>query len=482
MKNESVWREGIKLNPSNKKLENNIKCDVLIIGGGMTGLSVAFHLMNSKKNIVLIDKGVIGKGITSNSTGKLTIMQDVMYSKIEQAASYDKAYKYYKSQKCALKLIDNVINNYNIDCDYEKSDSITFAENTEGLVKLEKEENFYKKAKIKYKKINKLPNKYPIISGLQIDNMRVFNPLKFLLGLKKIIKNVSFYECVTAHKMVKSCGLYKVITDKGVIFAKKVVVATHYPFFIKPGFIPFRTHIEKSYMLASKVSNIYDFNAINCGCDVTSIRYYKNYLVMSNNSHTTTDKDNYLKEFKLSKEKFERNFKGELSYIWSNHDIMTNDSLPLIGSAERDLYIATGYNKWGLLTGFLAGKVISDIILNKSNPYRSLFSLNRGGSFNKLTNAIGSNTKTAKTYIKLHLIKKDTYKIINGKLNNKDIVTYKDGKKEYSVYNRCPHMGCKLLFNELEKTWDCPCHGSRFDLKGKSIFGPSTYSISIDSK
>ena len=97
----------------------------------------------------------------------------------------------------------------------------------------------------------------------------------------------------------------------------------------------------------------------------------------------------------------------------------------------------------------------------------------------KLISSIKSNTETAKTYVKMKLINKEKYKLIYSKKNNKDIVTYKHGKKEYSVYNKCPHMGCKLLFNEFEKTWDCPCHGSRFDLRGKSIFGPSTYSISI---
>ena len=128
----------------------------------------------------------------------------------------------------------------------------------------------------------------------------------------------------------------------------------------------------------------------------------------------------------------------------------------------------------------MAGKIISDTILNKKNIYKNFFSLSRNGSFVKLTSSIKSNAETAKTYIKMRLIKPNKYKLIYGKKNNKDIVTYKQGKKEYSVYNRCPHMACKLLFNEKEKTWDCPCHGSRFDLKGKSIFGPSTYSISID--
>lgn len=482
MKNISVWKTTSKTNSNNKKMENNIKCDVLIIGGGITGLSTALYLDESGKKVILIDKSNIGNGVTANSTGKLTIMQDVIYSKIEKATNFNTALNYYKSQKCALKLIDSIIKKYNIDCDYKKSSSITFVDDIKGILNLEHEEKFYQKAKIKYKKIQKLDNGYPITYGLQIDNMHVFNPLKFILEIKQKLKNVEIYEHVNAESIKKSCNLYKIKTNKGIIFAKKIVVATHYPFFIKPGFIPFRTHIEKSYLLAAKVNKIYDFNAINCGEKVTSMRYYQDFLVMSNNSHVTTDKDNYNKNFQDSCNKFIKNFKGQIEYIWSNHDVITNDNMPYIGNVDRNLFIATGYNKWGLLNGVLAGKIISDSVLNKKNHYKNLFSLTRNGNLVKFVSSIKSNTETAKTYIKMHLTKPNKYKLIYSTKNNKDIVTYKQGKKEYSVYNKCPHMGCKLLFNEKEKTWDCPCHGSRFDLKGKCIFGPSTYSISIDEK
>lgn len=480
MKSMSIWKNDLKNNSYNNRLEKNLKCDVLIIGGGITGLTTAFYLNDSNKDVVLIDKSTIGNGVTANSTGKLTVMQDIIYSKIERICDFETAYKYYKSQKCAMKLVDNIIKTYNLDCDYKLSPSITFAQSIKEIVDLENEEKFYKKAKIKYKKISKLENGLPINYGLQINNMHVFNPVKFLIELKKQLKNVKIYEHVIAKEIKKTKGFYEVITNKGTIITKKVVVATHYPFFIKPGFIPFKTHIEKSYLLAANVDKVYDFNAINCGDDVISMRYYKNYMVMANNSHVTTDRDKYGKNFKKSLSKFDNNFKGQLQYCWSNHDIMTNDYMPYIGTVERNLYMATGYNKWGLGTGVLAGKIISDKILNKKNQYSSLFSLKRNGSLIKLFNAVNSNTTTAKTYIKQYLIKKNNFKISYHKENNREIITYKDGKKEYSVYNRCPHMGCKLLFNEKEKTWDCPCHGSRYDLSGKVIFGPSTYSISID--
>lgn len=476
MKKISIWKDTLKIKSQSKRLENNTKCDVLIIGGGITGLSTAYYLNDSSKNIVLIDRKKVGNGITSLSTGKLTVMQDIIYSKICKVLNYETAFKYYKSQKYALRLLDNVINSNNLDCDYSKSDSYVFAENIDSIASLKEEELFYKKAKIKYEVVDKLPNNYPIKYGLKIRNMHVFNPLKFLINLKSILKNVSIYENVNALSIERSCGIYKIKTNKGNIFAKKIVVSTHYPFFVSPGFVPFKTHIEKSYMLATRGFD-YKFNAINSDSIVTSIRYYKDYMIMANNSHVTTDKDNYLENFDSVSLKYKNNFDNKIDYIWSNHDIMTNDNMPLIGEVSRNIYVATGYNKWGLLNGFLAGKILSDTILNKKNIYKSLFSFNRNGSSIKFLNAINSNLKTANTYIKMKLFKKNTFNIIN----EKDVIIYKDGNKEYKVYNKCPHMGCKLLFNELEKTWDCPCHGSRFNLSGKSIFGPSNYSISVSN-
>ena len=472
MKNSSFWKNTEEIKRTNRKFENNMKCDILIIGGGITGLTTAFYLDNSNKSVILIDSKKIGNGITSSSTGKLTIMQGNIYSKISNVLNYKTAYQYYKSQKCSLKLIDDFIRKYNCDCDYEKSDSYLFVDNISNIVELEKEEEFYKKAKIKYKKVDKLPNEYPINVGLEIANMHVINPLKFINEIKRNIKNVKIYENICALEINKSFGIYKVRTLKGNIFAKKIVVATHYPFFIKPGFIPFKTHIEKSYMLASKVDNYYSFNAINIDNNTTSMRYYKDYLIMANNSHIPSNNDNYVRKFNKSNSKS----KGKIEYNWSNHDVMTNDYMPYIGEVENNIYISTGYNKWGLTNGFLAGKIISDLILSKKNQYANLFSLNRKGSVIKSINALNSNLNTSNVYVKMKLFKRHDLKI----KNEKNISTYKDGKKEYKVYNKCPHMGCKLIFNEIEKTWDCPCHGSRFDIRGKSICGPSTYSISIE--
>lgn len=480
MKNKAIWKKDLKVEKVKSKMFDNMKTDVLIIGAGIAGLSTALNLINSNKKIVVIEKSTVGNGVTSASTGKITVMQGLCYSKIEQIINYETALKYYKSQKCATKLIDSIIKTYNIDCDYSISPSIIFTNSVTKIIDFEKEENFYEKAKIKYKKIAKLPNNYPCLYGLLIEKMHVFNPLKYLLELKKIImENIPIYENTSALNISKSCGKYKIKTNKGVIYAKKVIVSTHYPFFITPGFIPLRTYIEKSYMLAAKVEKNYSFNAITASSPILSMRYLKDYMIIAANSHITKDTDNYQANFNDLKTQFITNFKGKIEYIWSNHDIMTNDNMPYIGEINTNLYVATGFNKWGITNGVLAGKILGDIILNKKNEYKDLFALNRKGSLTKTFNTFKHNFDTTKTYINMKLVKKKFNKVKIIKEDGKDISIYRDGKKEYKVHNKCPHMGCKLIFNEIDKTWDCPCHGSRFDINGNSIFGPSIYSIKV---
>ena len=167
--------------------------------------------------------------------------------------------------------------------------------------------------------------------------------------------------------------------------------------------------------------------------------------------------------------------------MWSNKDIITSDYLPYIGLIEDNLLIATGYNTWGMTNSTIAGSVISDIILNKENKYINLFNPKRSFNMGKLLNfplVLGSNVKS---YVGSLINKNKSWYSENIKfmnLDGKSVGIYTDDKnKEHIVYNKCPHMKCGLIFNEVEKTWDCPCHGSRFDISGKCIEGPSNYDI-----
>jgi Rieske Fe-S protein len=312
----------------------------------------------------------------------------------------------------------------------------------------------------------------------------VFHPLKYLLSLKEIcLKNgIQIYESTKIYKIQKEKEGYICKTNNHKIKAKKVVLACHYPFFVFPFFMPIKTYIEKSYITASKVEKNEKKTYITSKNPTKSIRYYEDkipYLIYLRNSHKIGNDLNEEKNFSdtlLDAEK--KNLKPE--YIWSNTDIMTYDQLPFIGKIGKNLFIATGYNTWGMTNGTIAGQIISDLILEKENPYENLFNPHRKSFKNKVKTYPKNIFMNTKSYLQNKLFKKKkwypntlTFKIKHGK----SIAIYKENGKEHIVYTKCPHMGCTLVFNEFEKTWDCPCHASKFDIDGKCIQGPSLYDI-----
>ena len=485
--NNSIWKKNIK-SLKLPKLEKNIDCDILIIGGGLAGISCAFNLKNSNKNIVLIDKDEIGMGISSNTTGKLTYLQGLTYHKLEMVHGFDNALKYLNSQKDAIKMVKENIKKYNINCDLIESPSITFTNDETKIKKIKKEEDFFKKANIKYKTINKLDNNYTCLYGIECKDNAVFHPLKYIQAITNIClkNNIKIYEHTKATSISKKDDYYLVKIDNNIIKANKVIVTTHYPFFVIPGLIPFKTHISKSYLTATKIPKNLKFNAIMEENPNITMRYHSdsnNYFIFGGYSHKLNKDFNYKQTLDKIKKELKNKFKLNIEYQWEANDVMTSDYIPLIGQINKNnpnLLIATGFNKWGMTNGVLSGKILSDIILGKENDYIDLFSPTRSINLAKILSFPIDVYQNTSAYLKSYISKDKKYynNVYFKTIDGKEYGIYIDSnKKEHKIRNLCPHMKCKLIFNNKDKTWDCPCHGSRFDIDGNLIEGPSVDDI-----
>lgn len=438
----SIWKNTIKLKKF-KNLDSDKVVDILIIGGGITGISALYHLKDSNKKIMLVEQNKIGMSTTANSTGKLTYLQNDLLDKIRENFDDKTALKYIKSQIDTINEEINIIKKNKIDCDLEKTNSYLYTNNDCEIEKLKDLEMFLNENKIKtyHKSIDIVDSKYMFY----VKNTYTIHPIKFVYGLTKNMDDL-IYENTSIKKIEFNDKYYMCYTEKYKIKTKYVVIASHYPYFNIPFLFPLKGYLEKSYLSASKY-NLDKLSLISYNKPVISIRNYKNYILYLSNSDSISKNTKDLNNYKELLKKL-NDLKLKPNYLWSNSDIITNDSLPYVGEIKKRMYIATGYNTWGLTNGFLAGSIISSLILRKKNKYKKLFDPDRISTQNIKT--ISNITKNIDGYI-----------------------------KGISSNYKCPHMGCGLIYNETEHTWDCPCHGSRFDELGKVIKSPANKDIDV---
>ena len=461
LKRVSIWQDdNYKKFP---KLDEDKDVDLLIIGGGITGASLLYHLKKSNLKVLLAEQNRVGYSVTGSSTGKLNFLQNDLIDSIRNNFNDEVARLYLKSQMNSIRKIVDVISKENIDCDIKKVDSYLYTNKNNEIDKIKEVKKFLSESGIEVfdGKSDLVKSKYMIY----VEGTYVFHPIKFIHGLIDDCDNV--YEKTSIKKIEKRGEKYICHTGRNVIKTKYVAVCSHYPFFNIPFLFPIKGSLEKSYLSACK-SRVKPISLISYTKPFISIRTHKDYLIYLSNTDSLNkciDDSKYFGE--LCKKVSDLNINPD--YLWSNIDIMTNDALPYIGKIKENMFIATGYNTWGLTNGFLAGSIISDILMNRDNEYAKLYNPKR-------VNAI----KCLKTITDIYENISGYIKGFNG--SNKSIKEFKDCKSTLkvrgsSVSNKCPHMGCGLIYNCIEKTFDCPCHGSRFDINGKCLSGPANDDI-----
>lgn len=449
MKNISIWNN-IK-RKKYKSLNEDKEVDVLIIGGGITGINTLYNLKSTNLDVMLVEQGRICSSITSNSTGKLSYLQNDLIDKIRIKCGDKTASLYLKSQIEAIKKIVSVIKKENIQCDLESVNSSLYTNSKDEITKLIELRKFLESNNIETYNSNN-----PFVKSKYMFNVKgtyLFNPVKYTLELANKCNNI--YENTSVKKIEEKDEIYLCYTDKCIIKAKWIVMASHYPYFVLPYLFPFKNSLEKSYISASSY-NKDKVSLISYSNPFISIRTYKDSLIYLSNSHSIEtnicDKENFNELLKKLKD-----LDLKPNYLWSNIDIITNDGLPYIGKLKNNILISTGYNTWGLSTSFLAGEILRDIIINKNNEYIEPFNLHR------------------KTICNVKDTLKNIYKNMLGFIKGYMNINNKENK---NISKICPHVGCKLIYNEVENTWDCPCHGSRFNNDGNIISGPANKKIS----
>lgn len=494
----SFWHDTAKFNSTNTESIENKEFDILIIGAGLSGLNTAYLLMNKGFRIGIIDASKIGYGTSGYTTAKISVQHNLIYDYLIDNFGIDTAINYYNANLDGISLYKEIIKSNNINCDFERNDSILFTTDKDNIYNLENEYNAYKKLNIDSELKEDFHLPFPIVAGVVVKNQYKFNPLKYLFSIAEILEknNIKIYENVRAIDIISDKKPYEVITDKGHIFADKIIVSSHYPFDRTLGLFFLKLYAEKSYVIACKTS-VKKFEGMYLSIDKTvrSLRYqrYNNQdiLLVGGGNHkvgAVEDEGLYYKELE---EYITRYFsKYEILSKWSTQDCMSFDKIPFIGNIDRShkgIYVASGYNKWGMTSSVVAANIISESIINNTEKYDSIFSPNR---------SVNTNLSSVKEFgessgnVVIGLVKrflvysKDEISNLNygeGTIINHNMTKLGVYLDENGVFHCikpiCTHLGCEVKFNEAEKTWDCRCHGSRFDIYGHIIQGPATISL-----
>lgn len=475
---KSIWSESCKFD-KREELKGDIKTDVLIIGAGIAGILTGYLLKKSGKEVVIIDKAEIASGNTRNTTAKITSQHDLIYNKLIQEFGEEKAKQYARANELAIRKYREIIEERKIECDFEELPAYIYSLKHTELIK--KEVDAAKKLGIDAEFVEKINLPLEVKGAVKFNNQGQFNPLKFL---EDISKELTIYENTRAIKIEENL----VSTDKGNIVANYIVIATHYPIMNAPGYYFMKMHQERSYVIALENTDNIEGMYIDYDKEGYSFRNYKGLLLLGGISQRTGENEaggSYDKLRKVAKEIYPN---SREKYHWSAQDCMTIDGIPYIGKysdSTPNIYVATGFNKWGMTSSMVSAMIISDFILGKENNFSEIFSPKRFDLSLSISNIAKDLSETTKNFIaqKVYIPSSEIEHIKNG---HAGVVEYKGQKvgvyknkegKEFIVSTKCPHLGCELHWNADELTWDCPCHGSRFNYDGDLIDSPSVKDI-----
>jgi len=497
MKNLSYWVKSVKQDDFSK-LDKEIYVDVAVIGGGITGLTTALMLSERNINATIFEANELGHGATGYTTAKVTCQHKLIYSDLINHIDEDTARYYADANKTALENIRRIIREYKIDCDFKTTSSNVYAGKKGNVEKLEKEFIAAKSLgfDIFLDKDVSLP--FKAYANLRLENQGIFHPVKYIKGITKALRDkaVQIYEHTRITEIEKH-DYYVLITDnRQKIYAKQVVIATKYPILNKKKLMFTKLYVERSYVVAAVMPNFrIDGYYINAENEVRSIREYNDneerLILVAGANHEAEDcekaEQSYLELIKFSKELDED---AQIRYKWSTQDCMTVDKMPYIGELSDDMegvYIATGYNKWGMNQSMVAAMILSDAIAHTPEKWHNIFNLKRDINADAVKELIKQGADVARDYVKklapAEIYDIDLLMVGEGRIVKYDgdiVGAYKDETGEvFTIIPKCPHLGCRLKFNQAEKTWDCPCHASRFTYKGEIIDSPAVKKLDI---
>lgn len=479
-------------------VKKDLKVDAAIVGGGLVGITSAYLLKKQGLKVAVVEADRIVQATTGHTTAKLTSQHDLCYAKLIKHLGREKARQYAEANESAIHFVAQLIDELGIDCDFSRQSAYVYTQSEKYVEQIHQEIEAASSLGLKASYVEKLPLPFPVKAAECFKDQAQFHPRKYALSLAREIPGDGSYifersRVVDVHEG-SPCTIITSGGDK--LVADNLIISTHFPFYGGHGFYFARMYPERSYALGVRVKETFPggmyITAENPGRSLRSTPFEENELVIvAGEHHQTGEGTNTNEHYKSLIEFAQQTYQViDIPYRWSTQDYRTLDDVPYVGritANSPNIYVATGFRKWGMTNSTVSSILLRDLIVKGESPWADVYNPARFEADPMVKNFVTANIGVAEHLIgdKLKSVPKEVElqqgeaRVIGSE--GEKVGIYKDKKgKTHAVDTTCTHMGCDLVWNAAELSWDCPCHGSRFTYEGEIIEGPALKTLRTD--
>ena len=486
----SIWLE-TSPETAYEALDGGMRVDTVVVGGGIVGVTTASKLADAGQTVAVVERDRILTGVTGHTTAKLTSQHGLVYDYLVEKFDAERARQYAEANESAIDEVEATAEERGIDCDFERVPAYTYVESHDRRQEVRDEVEAARRLGLpaSYTESTELP--YDVAAAVKFEEQAHFHPRNYLLELARDLTESGSYVFEDTRALdVEPGSPCRVPTDRGELVADDVVVATNFPFFDE-GLYFARLEPKRSYVLAARLAEeppegIY----YRQSTPYFSVRPHpagdESLVLFGGQNHKTGHEESGVDRYrKVEREARNRFDVDTVEYRWSTQDYKSVDRAPFVGKLAphtKNVYVATGFGGWGLTNGTAAGMLLSDTILGRENPWTGIYKPTRFNASASTRELVKHNTGAMRHFFEDRLkgrpsgirvdVDRGDAKVVDS--DDGPIGVYRDDDGElHTVSVVCPHMGCHVEWNDGEASWDCPCHGSRFDYDGRVVHTPA---------